>query len=128
MAGPVVLWGDLHDVAADDVDALEAAQDRLRLARREAAGLGRAGTGGEGGIEPIDVEGDIGRPVAYDVQRLGDDALDAELCHVLDMDHRHAALVGELPEKLGGTANADLDRAGRVEHPVKHGEAEGTAL
>src|ERR1700730_6212623 len=39
VGGRVVLRGDLDDIAADEVDAGEAAQDRLRLAGRQTAGL-----------------------------------------------------------------------------------------
>jgi hypothetical protein len=35
----------LDDVGRDQVDALEAAQDRAQLARRPAPGFGRAGRG-----------------------------------------------------------------------------------
>src|SRR5260221_624928 len=101
---------------------------RPRAGRGRPAGLRRAGAWRVDGIGPVDVEGDIGRAVADDLARLGDDALDAELRHVLDMDHRHAAVVGELPEELGRAANADLDGARRVEHAVEHGEAEGAAV
>src|SRR5258705_12486420 len=66
VAGRVVLRGDLDDIAADDVDASEAAQDRLRLARRQAARLRRAGAGGEGRVEAVAIEGDVGWGVADD--------------------------------------------------------------
>ena len=52
VGGRVVLRGDLDDVAANEIEAGEAAQDRLRLARREAAGLGCPGAGGEGRSRP----------------------------------------------------------------------------
>ena len=45
VGGGVVFRGHLDDVAADDVEALEAVQDRLGLARGQAAGLGGAGAG-----------------------------------------------------------------------------------
>src|SRR6266446_7163968 len=58
VGGRVVLRGDLDDVAADEVDADEAAQDRLRLARGQTAGLRRAGAGRKGRVEPVDIERD----------------------------------------------------------------------
>ena len=60
----VVLRRDLDDVAADDIEPLEPAQDRLRLARRQAADLGRAGAGREGRVERVDVERQVDRPLA----------------------------------------------------------------
>jgi hypothetical protein len=44
IGGGVVLRSDFNDIAADDLEALETVQDRLGLARREAAGFGRAGS------------------------------------------------------------------------------------
>src|SRR5262249_33162496 len=75
-----------------------------------------------------DVEGDVGRAVAHHLARLLDDALDAELCHVFDMNDGHAAVVGELPEELGGASDADLDRALGIEHAVEDRVAERAAV
>src|SRR6476620_6688217 len=63
IGGGVILWCDLHHVAADEIDALQAAQNRLRLARGEAANLWRAGARREGRVEAVDIEGQVGRPV-----------------------------------------------------------------
>ena len=68
VGGRVILRRDLDDVAADDVEALEAAQQLQHLARRQAADLRRAGAGREGRIEAVDVEGQIGRAVADDLR------------------------------------------------------------
>ena len=44
------------------------------------------------------------------------------------MDHGHAGFVGELPQIFGRAADADLDRARRVEHAVEHRVAERAAM
>ena len=61
VGGGVVLRGHLDDVAADDVEPGAAAHQLHGLARAQAAGFRRAGAGREGGIEAVDVEGDVGR-------------------------------------------------------------------
>src|ERR1035437_8810787 len=49
---------------ANDVGAVEAADHREELAAGEAAGLGRAGAGGESRVEHVDVYRDVDRRVA----------------------------------------------------------------
>ncbi len=56
-------------------EALEPAQERQRLARRQAADFGRAGAGREGRVEAVDVEGDVDRAVTDQLPRLGDDVV-----------------------------------------------------
>jgi hypothetical protein len=59
---------DLDEVRGDDVERAllrrvqQRPQDLLGLARREPAGLRRARPRREGGVEHVDVEGQIGRP------------------------------------------------------------------
>src|SRR5436189_79762 len=59
---------DLDDIAADDVDASEAMQNRLRLARSQASGLRCTGAGGKGRVEPVDIERDVGWTVPDDLR------------------------------------------------------------
>src|SRR5690606_32495456 len=112
----------------DKIDALEAANELQNLARREAADFRRAGARREARVETVDIKGKIGRAVADDRLRLLDDGGHAETGDFFRMDDRHAGLVGELPEIFRRAANADLDRAGRVQHAVEHGVAEGAAM
>ena len=72
--GVVVGRGDLDDVGADEVQAAEAAQDLQQFAAGDAAGLRGAGAGGVGGVEHVDVDGDVERAVADPVAELGDDS------------------------------------------------------
>ena len=128
VGGGIVLRRDLDDVAADDVEALQAAQDFQHFARGQPADFRRAGARREGRVEAVDVEGEVGRPVADDLSRLLDDGRDAQAGHFLGVDHGHAGLVGELPQIFGRAANADLDGARRVEHAVEHRVAERPAM
>ena len=47
---------------------------------------------------------------------------------LLGVDHGHAGIVGELPQIFRRAADADLDRALRVEHAVEHRLAERAAV
>jgi hypothetical protein len=90
VGGGVVLRRHLDEVAADDVDAREAAQDRLGLARGQAADLGRAGARREGRVERVDVEGEVDRPVADHRAGPGDDRRQPHGVDVLGVDTGHA--------------------------------------
>src|SRR5690606_25080481 len=94
----------------------------------EPAHFRRAGAGRKGRVQAVYVEGQIGRTVTDHLQRLLDNGGDAHSRDFLGMDHRHAGLVGEFPKIFGRAADADLNRAGRVEHAVEHGVAERTAV
>ena len=78
VAGRIEGRRDLDDVAADEVEPVEAADHALRLGGREAADLRRAGARRVDRVEPVDIEADIGRAVADDAPRLGDDGLRPE--------------------------------------------------
>src|SRR5579862_8792002 len=65
-------WRDLDDIAADEVEPGEAAQHLLRLGGRVAANLRGAGARRVDRVEPVDIEADIGRAIAGDAPRLGD--------------------------------------------------------
>jgi hypothetical protein len=58
--GVIVGRGQLDHVHAAPVEFADAAQDGVRLARGEAARDRRAGAGGEGGIEAVDIEAQVG--------------------------------------------------------------------
>ena len=71
--GDIVGRRHLDDVHAAEIEPGETAQDRLRLPGDEPADLRRAGARREGRVERVDIEAQIGRPVADDLaDALGD--------------------------------------------------------
>lgn len=75
----VVGRGDLDDVGADQVDAVQAADDGPQLARRPASRLGGARGGRKGRVERVDVDAEVRGVVgAHAVADLLDDALDPD--------------------------------------------------
>src|SRR5208283_4280217 len=56
-----VLGRDLDNIAANDVETETSPEDRQRVRRTQAAHLRRSRARREGGIQTVDVEGDIGR-------------------------------------------------------------------
>lgn len=87
LAGALVRGADLDDVGADEVEALDAAQDADQLARGPAAGLGGAGAGGKGRVEHVDVEAEVdGVLGAEGVHDGADDAGGAHVVHVVGAD------------------------------------------
>src|SRR5258708_6105948 len=125
VAGLIVGRRNFHDVAADQIEAAQTPQQPLGFERREAADLGRPGTGRVDRIEPVHVEGDVGRAIADDGARLLDDALDSEGGELLDEHHAHAVRARELDaiHEILAAADTDLNRALRVEYARLHGEA-----
>src|SRR5690606_28966573 len=81
---------DFHDIAADEVQAAQAAEQLLRLVAAGAADLGRAGAGRIHGVEEVDVEAHVSGPVAHHATGLGDDLLDAHPEVLVDVDHPDA--------------------------------------
>src|SRR5437762_7285096 len=73
---------DLDDVAADQLQAGQAANELLGLVARQAADFRRAGSGRERGIDRVDVEGHVGR-AAEDAPDLVDDPRDAARLHLV---------------------------------------------
>ena len=84
------------DVAADEIDRAETAQDGQRLAARQAAGDRRAGARRKGRVEAIDVEGEIGLGLADPRLDALDDAADAERVDIEGADHGDAAILRRL--------------------------------
>ena len=82
--------------------------------------LGRARARRVGGIEDVDVDGEEGRPVADDLERLLDARPDPALAHVVHEEARDPAL--RLPAELllgrPVAAQADLDVPARVDVPL----------
>lgn len=89
----VVRGRDLDDVGADEVDAVEAADDGAELARRPAARLGRTGGRGKGRVEGVDVDGQVDGPLGADaVADLLDDAVHADGVDLAGLDDLEAAV------------------------------------
>src|SRR5688500_4421160 len=128
IGGRIVLRSDLDHIAADDVDALQPAQDRLGLARHQAAHLRRAGARSESRVKTVDVEGDVGRAIADHAARGVDHAGDPYAVDLLGVDYCHAGIDREFPKIFRRAANADLHRALRIEHAVEHRLAEWSAM
>src|SRR3546814_13728826 len=78
--------------------------------------------------DAVYVEGNVSRSVTHHRERLLDHLGDAEGRHLLSVDHRHAAVVGDLHDVLSRGANAELDRPGGIEHAVEHRVLKGCAL
>ena len=80
------------------------------------------------GIEPVDVEGDVGRAGAADAPAFPDHLLPAHLLEVVHRDDAHADVIAVLDVVVAeaGAAQADLDRALGIEDALLH-QAAGTA-
>jgi len=75
---------------------VRAAEERLRLACRQTADLGCAGTRGKSRIEAVDVEAEIGRTVADDAPRLGNYGLDPRFRELFHEYDTHAVIQREI--------------------------------
>ena len=64
VAGRIIGWRNLNQIAAHDVQPLERTDQFHRLRRGQPANLGRAGAGRIGRIKAVDVIGDIDRRIA----------------------------------------------------------------
>src|SRR6201998_2055210 len=62
--GDVVRWRDLDDIHPDEVQPGEPAQDGPRLPGREPSHFGCSGSRCKSRVERVDVEAEIGGPVA----------------------------------------------------------------
>ena len=114
--GRIVGGRDLDDVHAGELQRIESAQHRLNLPAREPADLWRAGTGREGGIEAVDIEGEIGSSVTDNRNDAFAHGLRPGFMHVLCRDHGDAAAerpVVDIP--LHRRADADLHGALRID-------------
>src|SRR5882724_13412099 len=67
----IVRRRDFNEIAADEIEATAATDDLERLRCRQSADLRRAGAGGAGGIEAVDVEAEIDRPALHLLAHLG---------------------------------------------------------
>ena len=112
--------------AATSSTPIEKAQHLLRLEGREAADLGRAGSGRLRGVDAVDVEGQIGRKRPDDGAGLIHHRFHAALLKLLDEDESHAIRTGELDilSVIGRASDADLHDALGIEQPFLDGAAE----
>ena len=114
--GPAGIIGgrDFDDIAADHVDARQIAQHGRGLPACQSAPDRGAGTGCEGGIERVNVEGDVGGPVADDLLCAGDRPCGALFVHRAGVDIFDTEIV------ITMGADADLNRAFGVHQPGFH--------
>src|SRR4030095_7519582 len=94
--GGIDLWQPLADDAADQVHALQAADDHLGVAHGEAARLRHAGADAIDGVEAVDVEGDVSRAGAADAPAFLDHLLAPHLLEIVHGDDAHADVVAVL--------------------------------
>src|SRR5208282_6895764 len=113
-------WGDLANVAADDVEPDEAPQHHLAVAHAEPARLRHAGSDRVDRIEAVDVEGDVGGAIAHGLADLLDDLGAAHRLVIVHGDDAHARVlaVAEVVVAVARAAQADLDHALGIDQPV----------
>ena len=107
---------DLDDVGADEVElGGDRADGEQQVDRGHAARLRRARAGDEGGVEDVDVDGQVGRARPDRRDRAPDDLADAEVADVVHEQARDPALglPAELLRPRPVAAQADLGVAGR---------------
>ncbi len=109
---------------------MQPAYHHLRLEHGDAAAFRRPGAGRVDRIEPVDVEADIGGPVADDGARLLDDRLGPLVVEFLHVDDAHAAVMAEAPDIdiVDAAADTDLDRPLGIEQPLLHRPPERRAV
>src|SRR4029077_5432104 len=118
--------GYLNDIASDDIKAAKSLQQTLCLVGGEPSHHRRSG--GERGIEPVNVEGDVGGTGTDNIARRLNDSGDAKVVESIDIDDRHSGLDGER-FKLGiRIANADVHSALGIEHAGSRGVEERRAV
>src|SRR5262249_26695729 len=118
VAGRVGHRQHLADIAADDVEALQATDDDLGIAHAEASRFRDAGADAEHGVEAVDVEGDIGRSIAAYAARLLDHGLAPHLLEIVHRDDAHADVIAVLNIVIAEAcaAQPDLDRSLRIDY------------
>lgn len=102
----------LDHVASGDMKRSEFAQDRKDLRARGAAGHGRARAGRKGGVEAIDIEGQIGGAIVDMADDGIGDLLGAHLLELVAVDDPKAAILRCM------RPDADLDRAFHVDQSL----------
>src|SRR5215469_114343 len=110
---PVVVGrGDLHHVAADEVDAGQAPQHAQQLPVAQAARLGRPGPGRERRVEHVDVQGQVHRQALDPLGDRIDRAAHAEIVDVAGPDGPEAEplVVIEVAVAVDRATDADVDR------------------
>src|SRR5271155_4240476 len=117
VAGLIVRRGNFYDVAADEIESAQAAQEALRFQRGDAADFRRPSSRCIDGVETVNVERYVSGTVADNLAGFFDDSLNTERCELLHEHHAHAVRQGKLDaiHKVLPAANADLNRAFRVQ-------------
>src|SRR5262249_23092735 len=129
LARPVEERRHLDDVAADQLEACEPANQPLRLVAREAADFRRAGSRRERRIDGIDVERHVRRAGDH-ASDCVDDPVDAARFRLIDVDHGDAVLAMEVEIVLAvhRAADSDLDEAAAVDDLLLDRAAERRAV
>jgi hypothetical protein len=124
-AGRIERGDDLADVPADDVEAIEPAQDHLDVAHRDAARFRHSRAGGILGIQPVDVDGDVGRAIGEHALDFLDHRCPSQFLVLVHGDHSQTGLlaVPDVVVTVAGAAQADLDHPGRIQQPLLDGPA-----
>src|SRR5262249_22155974 len=117
-------------VAGDQVEVGQAAQQAQQLRAAEPARLRRAGARREGGVEHIDVDGRVAGQVRYTFGDRFDRPADAEDVDVAGPDGPEAEpqVVVEVAPLVEGTADADMDRVILNQESLLKGPPEDRAV
>src|SRR5262249_1960704 len=115
VTGAIEDWRDFNDVAANERQTRQPANQLESLVAGQPADLGRAGAGRERGIDAIDVEGHVGRP-GGEAADIVDQGGHTALLDSIDVDHRDAVLGMKLKVLLAvhRPANANLNESTAV--------------
>ena len=124
VAGLIVRWGNLYDIASDEIQPTQPTQEALRFQGRDTADFRRPGSRCVDGIETVHIEGYVGRAVAHDPASFFDDSLNPERREFLHEHHAHTMRSRELDavHVVLAAANADLNRALRIQQSVLDGQ------
>src|SRR5215467_5040998 len=117
----------LADVAPDDVETAQGAEDHLAVADAQSAGLQRRGAGSVLGVEPVDVQRYVDRPRAQHAAHMTDHLLPAHLLVIVVGDNGEAQLpaAASVVSAELGAAKAELHDALGVEQALLGRAPEG---
>jgi hypothetical protein len=110
-------YSNLDDVSSNQVQVLQAPENRPQLSGRPPTGLGRAGGGRKRRVERVDVNGQVDGPISADaVDDALDDAVGADGVDLTGLDDLEAAVAVVVvvagPTKRGADARVDVGVVG----------------
>src|SRR5271169_460920 len=111
---------DLTDVAANDVQARDGAEDHLHISHRYSSWLRNARAGSLLGIETVNVDCDVSRAVTYDTTNLITNCAAAQHLVFVHGDHTDAdqSSVVDVVIVVPSPAQSDLDDPPWIEQPL----------